>query len=137
MVLLSCPPRVYTHTCTPTHTHSFPLPMHTHTPSHFLCTCADSLFNGPDTLETSVLNPKVHGVPIATANGQLSVNVKIKQNESEPGPKLEVNGFLGSLHLLISPQQMSMLLEMATGITSQGMCVCHCMCVQYVSVDIK
>ena len=76
----------------------------THTPSHFLCTCADSLFNGPDTLETSVLDPKLHGVPIATANGQLSVNVKIKPNESERGPKLEVNGFLGSLRLLISPR---------------------------------
>ena len=82
-------------------------------------------------LETSVLNPNLHGVPIATASGQISVNVKIKQNESEPGPKLEVNGFLGSLHLLISPQQMSMLLDMATGITSQGVYMCHCVHCMY------
>ena len=48
------------------------------------------------------------------------MRVKIKQNESEPGPKLEVEAFLGSLHLLLSPQQLSILIDMATGVASQG-----------------
>ena len=48
------------------------------------------------------------------------MKVKINQSETLPGPKLEVEGFIGSLHLLISPQQLSMLLEMATGIANKG-----------------
>ena len=48
------------------------------------------------------------------------MRVKIKQNESEPGPKLEVEAFLGALHLLISPQQLSILIDMAAGMASQG-----------------
>ena len=59
-------------------------------------------------------------VPIAMASGELSVRVRIKQVDSEPGPKLEVDGFLGSLHLLLSPQQLSMLLELAHGMGHQG-----------------
>ena len=64
--------------------------------------------------------PQCHGVPIAMAGGRLSVKVKIKQNENESGPKLEVDGYLSSLHVLLSPQQLAMLLEMASGLTSQG-----------------
>ncbi len=64
--------------------------------------------------------PQCHGVPIAMAGGRLSVKVKIKQSESEAGPKLEVDGYLSSLHMLLSPQQLAMLLEMATGLSSQG-----------------
>ena len=61
-----------------------------------------------------------HGVPIAFASRDVTVKVKINQSETLPGPKLEVEGFIGSLHLLISPQQLSMLLEMATGIANKG-----------------
>ena len=61
-----------------------------------------------------------HGVPIAFASRDVTVKVKINQSETLPGPKLEVEGFVGSLHLLISPQQLSMLLEMATGIANKG-----------------
>ncbi|XP_064403938.1 autophagy-related protein 2 homolog B-like isoform X2 [Halichondria panicea] len=64
--------------------------------------------------------PQCHGVPIAMAGGRLSVKVKIKQSENESGPKLEVDGYLSSLHVLLSPQQLAMLLEMASGLTSQG-----------------
>lgn len=73
-----------------------------------------------ESINSSLLSPQLSGVPIATAGGQLSVRVKIKQNENEPGPKLEVEAFLGSLHLLLSPQQLSILTDMATGIASQG-----------------
>ena len=60
------------------------------------------------------------GVPVAMASGELSVRVKIKQSETLPGPKLEVEGVLGSLHFLLSPQQLQMLIEMASGIASIG-----------------
>ena len=72
-------------------------------------------------LTTSVLlDPEVHGIPIAKASGQVTVRVRLKQNEAVPGPKLEVDGFLGSLHLLFSPQQLNMLVEMTSGILSEG-----------------
>lgn len=59
-------------------------------------------------------------MPIAFASRDVTVRVKINQSETLPGPKLEVEGFVGSLHLLLSPQQLSMLLEMATGIANKG-----------------
>lgn len=66
------------------------------------------------------LSEDSYGVPIARASRDVIVKVKVKQSESLPGPKLEVEGFVGSLHLLISPQQLSMLLEMVTGISNKG-----------------
>ena len=60
------------------------------------------------------------GVPIALASGELSVRVKIRQSDAVQGPKLEVEGFLGSIHLLLSPQQLQILIEMVNGIASQG-----------------
>lgn len=47
------------------------------------------------------------------AGGKLTLKVTIKQNEEEPGIKLEMEGFLGTLHLLLSPSQLSLLREMA------------------------
>lgn len=60
------------------------------------------------------------GVPIAVAGGKLTLKITIKQNEMVPGPKVEVAGFLGTLHLLLSPQQLSMLQEIAEGVAAQG-----------------
>ena len=71
---------------------------------------------------SSLLDPELHGITVAKASGQVTVRVKLKQNEAVVGPKLEVDGFLGSLHLLFSPQQLSMLLEMTSGILNEGMC---------------
>ena len=73
-----------------------------------------------DSTSLSSLDPELHGVPVAKASGQVIVRVKLKQNEAVGGPKLEVDGFLGSLHLLFSPQQLSMLLEMTSGILNEG-----------------
>ncbi len=67
----------------------------------------------------SSIPPDSHGVPIAMASGQLSVHVRLRQSEC-PGPKLEVECQLGSLHLLLSPNQLTLLLEMASGLASQG-----------------
>ena len=57
---------------------------------------------------------------MAVAGGKFSLKVTIKQNESEPGPRLEVDGFLGTLHFLFTPQQIRLFQEMATDIVSQG-----------------
>ena len=70
---------------------------------------------------SSLLDPELHGIPVAKASGQVNVRVKLKQNETVGGPKLEVDGFLGSLHLLFSPQQLSMLMEMISGILNEGL----------------
>ena len=88
-----------------------------------------SLLSSPETLmeedctslsSSCLLDPELHGIPVAKASGQVTVRVKLKQNEAVAGPKLEVDGFLGSLHLLFSPQQLSMLLEMTSGILNEG-----------------
>ena len=137
----------HTHTHTHTHTHSNTLihtqthaytHTHTHTHTHTL----DTLLVDNSLYSSTLLDPELHGVPVAKASGQVTVKVKLKQNETVPGPKLEVDGFLGSLHLLFSPQQLSMLIEMANGILSEGMymymysvCILHaCTRVYYSSM---
>lgn len=49
---------------------------------------------------------------IGSCSGCLELTVKLKQNEAFPGPKLEVSGQLGSLHLLLTPQQLQQLQEL-------------------------
>nr|XP_020020532.1 autophagy-related protein 2 homolog A isoform X3 [Castor canadensis] len=46
---------------------------------------------------------------IGSCSGYMELMVKIKQNEAFPGPKLEVAGQLGSLHLLLTPRQLQQL----------------------------
>lgn len=60
------------------------------------------------------------GVPVAVAGGQLTLKVTVRQSEVDAAPKLEVEGFLGTLHLLLSPHQLSLLQEMVAGIAAQG-----------------
>lgn len=54
--------------------------------------------------------------------GKLTVKVTIRQGEVESGPpRVEVDGFLGTLHLLLSPQQLHLLLEIAESLeAAQG-----------------
>ena len=74
-------------------------------------------------------------MPIAQASGEISVRVKLQQSDTVEGPKLEVEGHLAALHILLSPQQLQMLVEMATGIASHGTCVCVCgVCVHVMCV---
>lgn len=72
------------------------------------------------------------GVPVAMAGGKLTLKVTIKQTEGVPGPKLEVDGFLGSLHVLLSPQQLGLLLQMARDVAGRGMYVA---CTVYATVN--
>nr|XP_033810044.1 autophagy-related protein 2 homolog A isoform X3 [Geotrypetes seraphini] len=43
---------------------------------------------------------------IGSCSGHMEMTVKLKQNEAFPGPKLELDGKMGSLHLLLSLKQM-------------------------------
>ncbi|KAM6157924.1 autophagy-related protein 2 homolog A isoform 1-T1 [Rhynchocyon petersi] len=49
---------------------------------------------------------------IGSFSGYIELTVKLKQNEAFPGPKLEVVGRLGSLHLLLTPLQLQQLLDL-------------------------
>ncbi|XP_021564067.1 autophagy-related protein 2 homolog A [Carlito syrichta] len=49
---------------------------------------------------------------IGSCSGYIELTVKLKQNEAFPGPKLEVAGQLGSLHLLLTPRQLQQLQEL-------------------------
>ncbi|XP_045153111.1 autophagy-related protein 2 homolog A [Echinops telfairi] len=49
---------------------------------------------------------------IGSCSGYIELAVKLKKKEALPGPKLEVTGQLGSLHLLLTPQQLQQLLDL-------------------------
>ena len=71
------------------------------------------------------------GVAIAVAVGPLTVKVTVRQNEAEMSPKVEVEGYLGTLHFLLSPHQLGLLQEIAESLVAQGECGWRCvfMCV--------
>ena len=60
------------------------------------------------------------GVAIAMASGQITLKVTLKQSDEGSVPKLEVEGTLGMLHVLLSPHQLGVLKDMAEGIAAQG-----------------
>uniref|UniRef100_A0A8C9TLP9 Autophagy related 2A n=1 Tax=Scleropages formosus TaxID=113540 RepID=A0A8C9TLP9_SCLFO len=49
---------------------------------------------------------------IGSCSGSMETTVKIKQNDALPGPKLELDGKVGCLHLLLSPDQITHLMDM-------------------------
>uniref|UniRef100_A0A8C3T518 Autophagy related 2A n=1 Tax=Chelydra serpentina TaxID=8475 RepID=A0A8C3T518_CHESE len=57
---------------------------------------------------------------IGSCSGYMEMRVKLKQNEAFPGPKLELDGKLGSLHLLVSPQQIFYLHDLLTALSVSG-----------------
>uniref|UniRef100_K7FR71 Autophagy related 2A n=1 Tax=Pelodiscus sinensis TaxID=13735 RepID=K7FR71_PELSI len=62
--------------------------------------------------------PDPPGLPlqIGSCSGYMEMRIKLKQNEAFPGPKLELDGKLGSLHLLVSPQQIFYLHDLLTAL---------------------
>ncbi|CAM4578212.1 unnamed protein product [Lepidochelys olivacea] len=54
---------------------------------------------------------------IGSCSGYMEMRIKLKQNEAFPGPKLELDGKLGSLHLLVSPQQIFYLHDLLTALS--------------------
>ena len=59
-------------------------------------------------------------MPIAMAGGKMTLRVTLRHTETEMAPKVEVDGFLGTLHFLLSPQQLNLLRQIAEGLAAQG-----------------
>ncbi|XP_048370192.1 autophagy-related protein 2 homolog A [Sphaerodactylus townsendi] len=53
---------------------------------------------------------------IGSCSGYTEMRIKLKQNEAFPGPKLELDGKMGSLHLLLSPRQILYLLDLLSSL---------------------
>ncbi|XP_048475573.1 autophagy-related protein 2 homolog A [Rhincodon typus] len=51
-------------------------------------------------------------VQIGSCTGCMELTVKFKQNDVLPGPKLAIDGKMGSLHLFLNPQQISNLADL-------------------------
>ncbi|XP_077993352.1 autophagy-related protein 2 homolog A-like [Glandiceps talaboti] len=66
--------------------------------------------------------PKVveHSEPIKIAGfaGRQEIQLKIKQNDGIPGPKVEIESYLGSINFFLSPNQVNLLQELVHGILS-------------------
>ncbi|XP_065067241.1 autophagy-related protein 2 homolog B-like [Rhopilema esculentum] len=56
-------------------------------------------------------------VQILASHGKQSVRVKIKHNDTLPGPKVDLEYSLGALNILLSPKQLHLLIDMATAIS--------------------
>ncbi|KAJ6656924.1 hypothetical protein lerEdw1_002925 [Lerista edwardsae] len=54
---------------------------------------------------------------IGSCSGYTEMRIKLKQNEAFPGPKLELDGKIGSLHLLLSPRQIMYLLDLLSSLS--------------------
>ncbi|KAJ8246974.1 hypothetical protein GJAV_G00257360 [Gymnothorax javanicus] len=54
---------------------------------------------------------------IGSCSGLMETTVKIKQNEALPGPKLELDGKVGCLHLLLCPDQITHLLDLLSALS--------------------
>lgn len=62
-------------------------------------------------------DPPEPPLQIGSCSGSMELTVKLKQNEAFPGPKLEVAGQLGSLHLLLTPRQLQQLQDLLTAVS--------------------
>ncbi|ELK13375.1 Autophagy-related protein 2 like protein A [Pteropus alecto] len=62
-------------------------------------------------------DPPEPPLQIGSCSGYMELTVKLKQNEAFPGPKLEVAGQLGSLHLLLTPRQLQQLQELLSAMS--------------------
>ncbi|XP_029191275.2 LOW QUALITY PROTEIN: autophagy-related protein 2 homolog A-like [Acropora millepora] len=54
-------------------------------------------------------------IKVATFAGQSEVKLKLKQNVALPGPKVDVECFLGTLNVFLSPKQIHLLTEFSSG----------------------
>ncbi|KYO28151.1 hypothetical protein Y1Q_0009079 [Alligator mississippiensis] len=57
---------------------------------------------------------------IGSCSGYTEVTVKVKQNEALPGPKLELDGKLGALHLLLAPEHITALHSLLAALGTSG-----------------
>ena len=71
----------------------------------------------------------LEGIPIASASGQVVVRATLKQADSVPGPRREVEMFVGAVHVLLSPHQLHSLLQMMASLSTKGTTLYACLCV--------
>ncbi|XP_013861327.1 autophagy-related protein 2 homolog A [Austrofundulus limnaeus] len=69
----------------------------------------------PKTLKTSS-GPPSQPLLIGRCSGFVETIVKIKQNDMLPGPKLELDGKVGCVHLLLSPDQITHLTDLLSAL---------------------
>ncbi|XP_029142482.1 autophagy-related protein 2 homolog A, partial [Protobothrops mucrosquamatus] len=55
-------------------------------------------------------------IQIGSCSGYTEMRIKLKQNEAFPGAKLELDGKIGSLHLLLAPQQIVHLADLLSSL---------------------
>ncbi|XP_013385934.1 autophagy-related protein 2 homolog B-like [Lingula anatina] len=66
--------------------------------------------------------PTSEPLQIAACQGKQNVKIRIKQNDSIPGPRFELDCQLGPLNVFLSPRQLHMLLLMAETLSAPGSC---------------
>uniref|UniRef100_A0A8D3C911 Autophagy related 2A n=1 Tax=Scophthalmus maximus TaxID=52904 RepID=A0A8D3C911_SCOMX len=66
---------------------------------------------------------------IGSCSGFIETTVKIKQNEMLPGPKLELDGKVGCVHMLLAPDQITHLTDLLAIVVCTVICACVCVCV--------
>uniref|UniRef100_A0A671XI79 Autophagy related 2A n=1 Tax=Sparus aurata TaxID=8175 RepID=A0A671XI79_SPAAU len=72
---------------------------------------------------TSASCPPSQPLLIGSCSGFIETTVKIKQNDMLPGPKLELDGKVGCVHMLLSPDQITHLTDLLSAIWITKKCV--------------
>lgn len=57
-------------------------------------------------------------IKIVTFAGHSEIKLKLKQNVTVPGPKVDVECFVGTMNVFLSPKQLHLLLELCSGFSS-------------------
>uniref|UniRef100_A0A671XK62 Autophagy related 2A n=1 Tax=Sparus aurata TaxID=8175 RepID=A0A671XK62_SPAAU len=65
---------------------------------------------------TSASCPPSQPLLIGSCSGFIETTVKIKQNDMLPGPKLELDGKVGCVHMLLSPDQITHLTDLLSAL---------------------
>ncbi|KAM8815025.1 autophagy-related protein 2 homolog A isoform 3-T3 [Rhynchonycteris naso] len=100
--------------------HSLSGPQHPPHPS-ITSSRSNAIFLTPPLVSlASQEGPPKPPLQIGSCSGYMELTVKLKQNEAFPGPKLEVAGQLGSLHLLLTPRQLQQLQELLSAMSLAG-----------------
>ncbi|KAI2657093.1 hypothetical protein H4Q32_021165 [Labeo rohita] len=74
----------------------------------------DDVSDAPQSLHPTPKPPEP--LLIGQCSGFIETTVKIKQNEMLPGPKFELDGKVGCLHLLLSPSQITHLTDLLSAL---------------------
>ncbi|XP_034036800.1 autophagy-related protein 2 homolog A isoform X2 [Thalassophryne amazonica] len=61
-------------------------------------------------------SPPPHLLLIGSCSGFIETTVKIKQNDMLPGPKFELNGKVGCIHMLLSPDLITHLIDLLSAL---------------------